>query len=98
MNLKNMKTKHYLAIIGYSCYCGLGFIRGKNSFIYEHNKYEADKPYLYSSILIHGFCGALFYATPFLLPFFVYKELYRLEINLRNLEHEKKGRFYNELL
>ena len=92
-----MKTKYYLSIIGVSCWSGLGFIRGVNSYKYEHNKWEAEKPLLYSSLVGHGIVGVIFYVHPILLPFNIYKEIYRLEINIRDLENEKKSRFYNEL-
>jgi len=52
---------------------------------------------MYSSLVGHGFIGVIFYVHPILLPFNLYKEIYRLEINMRNLEDEKKSRFYNEL-
>ena len=92
-----MKTKHYLSIIGVSCWSGLGFIRGVNSYKYYHNKYERDKPCLYTSLVGNGFIGVIFYVNPVVLPFNVYKEIYRLEINVRDLENEKKSCFYNEL-
>ena len=38
------------------------------------------------------------YLNPFLLPIFIYKELYRLEVNIRGLDEEKKERKYNGLL
>jgi hypothetical protein len=99
MNLKiNMKTNHLLAIVGYSGWCGLGFIRGKNSYLYSHKKYESDKPYLYSDLVIEGLIGVFFYANPIFLPLNLYKEIYRLEINIRNLEKEKKSLFYNSLI
>jgi len=38
------------------------------------------------------------YANPVLLPLTIHKEFYRLEINARNLENEKKSSYYNELI
>jgi len=38
------------------------------------------------------------YANPGLLPFSVYKEMYRLEVNIRNLEDEKTTSYYNNLV
>ena len=94
----NMKTKHYLSIIGVSCWSGLGFIRGINSHKYHHNKYQAKKPLMYSRLVTNGFLGFIFYINPIFLPFTIWKEIYRLEINMRNLEDEKKSEFYNGLI
>jgi hypothetical protein len=38
------------------------------------------------------------YGNPVLFPLSIYKEIYRLEINMRKLENEKLNFFYNELL
>lgn len=38
------------------------------------------------------------YGHPIFLPIILHIELYRLEINSRNLENEKKSRYYNELI
>jgi len=99
-----MKNK-YLYTIGYTSWStlgfiswsSLGFIRGLNSYKYNHNKYEKTNNYLYLNLVCYGFCGLSLYANPFLLPVFVYKEIYRLEVNLRNLEEEKNSNFYNNL-
>lgn len=85
-------------MIGYSGWCGLGFIRGVHSYKYTHNKYDKNEPYIYSNSIIEGFFGIVMYANPILLPFAIHKELYRLEINIRNLENEKKSRYYNDLI
>ena len=92
----NYKVK--IAIIIYSNWCGLGFIRGINSYKYDKNKYYEKEPYLYTSSIIHGLFGLLMYGFPVLLPIILHKELYRLEINTRNLENEKKSRYYNDLI
>jgi hypothetical protein len=93
-----MNIKKSLSILGYSSWCGLGFIRGINYYKYKNNKYEKEEDYLYSSSVCYGFYGISLYANPFFLPLSVYKEIYRLEVNLRNLENEKKTRYYNDLL
>jgi hypothetical protein len=90
--------KNKLALIGYTSWCGLGFIRGVNCYKYSHDKYDKDKPYLYLSSVGNGIFGILMYGNPLLLPVSIYKELYRLEISIRNLENEKNSRFYNEIL
>lgn len=93
-----MNYKYSIAMIGYSGWCGLGFIRGVHSYKYTHNKYDKNEPYIYSNSIIEGFFGIVMYANPILLPFAIHKELYRLEINIRNLENEKKSRYYNDLI
>ena len=71
---------------------GLGFMRGVNYY-----NYSDKEPYLYSSSFMYGIFGLVIYANPILLPFTTYKEVYRLEINIRNL-NEKQDKYYNELL
>ena len=96
--MKYMKIKYSIAIISYTSWCGLGFIRGINSYEYNYNKYNKNEPYIYSNSILNGFFGIFMYANPFFLPFSIYKEIYRLEINLRNIENEKTSRFYNDLM
>lgn len=81
--------------IGYIGWCGLGFKRGVNSYNYRHNDKET---YLYSNMVFKGMFGTFLYGNPVLFPFFAYKELYRLETDIRNLEDEKKTRYYNDLV
>ena len=59
--------------------------------IITNNKYKKDKPYIYTDSIIKGFYGIILYANPALLPYLIYKESYRVEINLRNLENEKNS-------
>ena len=86
----------YLMTIKYatplSLWAGLGFIRGVNSYNYYNNK-----PYMYSSSFMHGMFGVLIYVNPVFLPITTYKEFYRLEVNIRDLD-EKKDNYYNQLL
>ena len=77
--------------ICYISWGGLGFIRGKNSYNYEKENY------LYVNSVCYGIYGIFLYINPFLLPFLVHKEIYRLEVNLRKLENEKKTKYYNNL-
>ena len=93
--IKNIKR--LLPILGYSSWCGLGFIRGINSYKYNHNKDEKKENYLYINSVCYGFFGVSIYCNPFLLPVTVYKEIYRLEVNTRNLENEKNTSYYNNL-
>jgi hypothetical protein len=49
----------------------------------------------YITRMMYGFYGASFYAIPFTGPMCAVKELYRIEIHLRNIDNEKKTKFYN---
>ncbi len=91
-----MCIKPSLSIIGYSAWCGLGFFRGINSYIYNYKKY--DEPAMYINSVGYGIFGIIIYGNPIFLPFILYKEVYRIEVNMRNLETEKKSDFYNNLL
>ena len=111
MKIKDIKVKHVL-LVTYGGWCGLGFWRGINSYKHydnfnykiehkiEYKKIENEKKnnLIYTNIFLHGAAGTIFYAFPFSFPFFLYKEIYRLEVNTRNLENEKKSRFYKELI
>jgi len=95
-----MNFQKFLPVMCYSSWCGLGFIRGINSYKYNLDKYknkENKENYLYLTSVCYGFFGIGLYFNPFLLPFSLHKEIYRLEVNLRNLEDEKKTEYYNNL-
>jgi hypothetical protein len=85
-------------IIGYTTWCGLGYFRGIDYYHYNHYKYEKKEEYLYSSLILNGLYGTIIYANPILFPITMYKEIYRLEINLRNMENEKNSKYYKQLL
>jgi hypothetical protein len=93
-----MNIKYSISLISYGSWCGLGFIRGINSYKYNYIKCEKNTDYLYVNLTFHGFIGIAMYANLFFLPFSLYKELYRLEINVRNLENKKNSKFYNDLI
>jgi len=81
-----------LSMLGYTGWCGLGFIRGTNSYTYQYPQH-----YFYLNVVCYGIGGAVYYANPLFLPFTVYKEMYRFEVNVRQLEHEKKTDYYHVL-
>ena len=93
-----LNSKHKIVIASYTVWCGLGFIRGINSYKYRYNKYDKNEIFIYSNSFIDGIFGVIMYANPVLLPLTIHKEFYRLEINARNLENEKKSSYYNELI
>lgn len=89
--------KQYIAL--YTTWCGVGFMRGVNDYKYhKKQKYLYTTSYLYSTSIIYGSFGTLLYANPPTAIFMMYKEIYRLEVNLRNLENDKKSDFYNRLI
>ena len=85
-----MNKKYYPLLLGWGF---VGFYRGINLYDYNHNKTViiADKVFT-------GLYGGVIYANPFLLPLSIYRELYRLEINIRGLEEEKNSKKYYELI
>jgi hypothetical protein len=93
----NLKQKYSLMALGYSAWSGLGFIRGLQSYKYNHNKRENNEPIIYLNSICNGFVGIIIYGNPFCLPLSLYKEIYRLEVNIRKLENEKTTDFYNNV-
>lgn len=81
---------------------GLGFKRGIHSYNYEltkRNKYRDNKEtYFYSHAVYHGIFGSISYIIPIFWVMYIPKEIYRLEVNLRNLESEKSTDKYNEII
>lgn len=82
-----MKMKYL--ILGCS-WCGLGFYRGVKDYNYTYNRYKKNEPYIYLNSVVDGFLGIFMYANPALLPVTIHKELYRLEVDIRNLEKDSK--------
>lgn len=82
----------------------LGFRRGLQQYDYRYNKnkndsfYEKKETYLYSTKLLTGLLGTFIYINPIFLFNISLKEIYRLEVNARNIEDEKNTNYYNELL
>ena len=76
----------------------LGFNRGFNSYDY-HNKSSNLKTTnsFYIDKLGWGLASIVIYLNPVTFFFVLYKEIYRLEVNLRGLEDEKKTEYYNKV-
>jgi hypothetical protein len=97
-------TKRFIGLIPILGWPILGFKRGLNSYDYNYSnnklyKYsENPKHPLYLDKLVWGVGGIFWYLNPCTFFFVLYKEIYRLEINLRGLEDEKKTEYYNKVL
>jgi hypothetical protein len=99
--MNNIKRK--IGFVTICAWAGLGFNRGINSYNYQysHNKLyknSENKKYLYTDAFMWGLGSILVYLNPCIAIIVIGKELYRLEINLRNLEDEKKSEYYNKVL
>ena len=74
------------------CWFGLGVYRGANLYNFW-NKYENDHNkkinYYYSECANWAIIVGTVYLIPPVIPFVFRKEIYRLEVNLRNLTEEK---------
>jgi hypothetical protein len=92
--------------IGFITICGwpiLGFNRGLNSYNYHYSNNKLyhnseTKQYLYTDAFMWGGGSILAYLNPFMFFIVFGKEVYRLEVNLRGLEEEKKTEYYNKVL
>ena len=83
----------------------LGYYRGTREYEFEYNKNieyykKNDAPLnkpnrFYITNILYGLYGTLLYLNPVTVPVCLMKEIYRLEINLRRLEDEKKTTYYN---
>jgi hypothetical protein len=89
---------HRAKIIILSSWSLLGFKRGINSYDYSYKKDSRVKQHLYLEKGIWGLTSTIAYVTPFSFFVVLYKEIYRLEVQLRGLEDEKKTDYYNEVL
>lgn len=93
--------KRFIGVIPICGWHALGFNRGMNSYDYNHSNdriYKRSTRPLYIDKVCWGFCGVVCYLLPPLCFIAAYKEVYRLEVNIRGLEDEKKTCYYNELL
>ena len=66
---------------------------------YHNTTYTATIPikptYFYITSISYGFYGSIVYIFPLTAPICFMKEIYRIEINLRNISDEKKTKYYN---
>jgi hypothetical protein len=92
-----MSKKEIIVLFAGTSWSLLGCKRGLQSYDYNFRKSVHKEPYLYISKGQQGFLGIFLYINPLLVPFHLYKEMYRLEVNLRGLEEEKKTDYYNQL-
>jgi hypothetical protein len=80
----------------------LGFKRGTNSYKYTLEKYnkrlEKKENFFYSQSYTEGVIGSFMYMFPILWVPILINEIYRLEVNIRNLEDEKKTDRYNRII
>jgi hypothetical protein len=92
--------------IALSCSGVLGFYRGTQEYKYNYNKsmkryedyikkYPEDKDYkkpyyFYINNIMYGLAGTFFYINPFSFPIMIGRELYRLEVNMRDESDELK--------
>ncbi|NBY41342.1 MAG: hypothetical protein EBQ66_10775, partial [Flavobacteriia bacterium] len=78
---------------GAVAWCSLGFYRGMALYDHRFNTRRIganDPPYMYSYRIYNGCNGVFFYANPVFLLFIIPKEIYRLEVNFREIHSEKK--------
>lgn len=92
-----MSKKDILVLVTGTGWSVLGFKRGLQSYEYTYQKSIHKEPYLYIHKGQYGLWGIMLYMNPILLPLTLYKEMYRLEVNLRGLEEEKKTDYYNHM-
>ena len=66
---------------------------------YHNTTYTATIPikptYFYITSILYGVYGSSTYIFPLTSPACFMKEIYRIEINLRSINDEKKTKFYN---
>ena len=89
-----------LNYIGYSvgaAWAALGYKRGTDYYSYSVKR-DKNEEFLYVKQFQNGVCGTLVYVNPILVIPLICKELYRLEVNIRNLEKEKQKDYYKEIL
>jgi len=80
----------------------LGFSRGIQSYNYSNRSKSTGDTQLYVTTyvdkLLYGIGGSLVYVNPVMFPFMVYKEMYRMEVNIRGIESLKNTDYYKEVI
>lgn len=80
----------------------LGFYRGRAQYIYKYNtdckNYTCTKPrFMVTSCILSGLIGTAAYILPITMPFIIYKEIYRLEMNIHGMEEDINSPYYYDL-
>ena len=93
---KNILTRKNLLYLSGTVWGMVGFNRGIIRYEYEHK--HDKKSYFYIDKICSGIVGLFIYINPSPFPFVIYKEIYRLEINLRGLEEKKDTQDYHNFI
>ena len=83
-----------LLVCGLFGWSALGYYRG----VQEYNYYRKNTTCLYSEQFVRGLIGSFIYINPLLWLLMVKKEIYRFEVNIRSLEHEKQTDYYRSVI
>ena len=88
-------SKLYTTLTVGSVWTGLGIKRGADLYDSQHidsqhidSQHRQNYKYLYSDKLIYCLYGAVVYINPLFFIFTLHKELYRLEVKVRQLEKD----------
>lgn len=89
----------------YIAWGALGFYRGAHSYEYRRIKHimyrnpveKITPARIYTHKIFTGMLGVFIYMCPFFFVVTLPKEIYRFEVNVLNIEDEKKTDYYNEL-
>ncbi len=82
------KTTYRAAQFIYGSWVMLGAKRGTDTYTYEiekKQKYESTN-HMYSEQMLYAIAGGISYSIPLLFPIFMFKEMKRLEVNIRGLK------------
>ena len=99
--MTNQSYKQIAKIVAGVSWVSLGFYRGTRSYEYEVNKYaKHNTPVedLYCGTFLYGVAGVFLYVFPPFSLIMIPKEIFRLEVNLRGLDHLKKSSSYSDLI
>jgi len=63
-----------------------------------YSEHLIEKPnFFYYHCFLSGIFGMIIYINPITFLLMIPKELYRLEVNLRNMKDQKKSSYYNDI-
>jgi hypothetical protein len=93
--MNNIITKSNIKIAIMIGWPMLGFKRGIDSYFYCYS--NQNKVPLYLDGFFWGIGGTVAHVFPPFIFFSLYRELYRLEVNIRGLENEKNTLYYNNV-